>query len=185
MNDNEIIFDNKIFKRYDDMYYVSEYGDVYSKYSNKLLKHAIDINGYHRVDIHGKHMKIHKLVYMTWVNYNIPPGSQINHIDDDKDNNHWSNLYLGTQKQNIADCVRNKHRVGHIYSITILDKSCNKLIQFPSNKEFIKYSGHNISNGSITHCIDKKWFKDRYVIMGGKSVETIEHYNSYIEKYNK
>ena len=32
-----LIIDGKILKKYDDMYYVSEYGDVYSIYCKKFL----------------------------------------------------------------------------------------------------------------------------------------------------
>ena len=64
---NSLIIDGKILKSYDNIYYVSEFGDVYSTYSKKFLKHSIDLNGYHRVDIHSKHMKVHILVYLTWV----------------------------------------------------------------------------------------------------------------------
>jgi hypothetical protein len=50
-------------------------------------------------------MKVHKLVYLTWCGA-IPKGMQINHIDDNKDNNYFLNLYLGNQTENIADCNR-------------------------------------------------------------------------------
>ena len=110
----EIIIENKILKPYDKNYYVSEYGDVYSLYSKKFLKHQIDCDGYHRVDIHSKHIKIHKLVYLTWIG-NVKKGEQINHKDDDKNNNHYSNLYIGSQKENIQDCIKNNHRVGNTH----------------------------------------------------------------------
>ena len=64
---NEIIINEKLLKKYDDNYYVGEYGDVYSLYSRKFLKHNIDKDGYHRVDIHSKHVKIHKFVYLTGI----------------------------------------------------------------------------------------------------------------------
>ena len=72
---NNIIIDNKIFKPFDEMYYVSEYGEVYSTYCNRILKPSIGTNGYFRVDIHGRHFTIHKLVYLTWVG-DIPEGLQ-------------------------------------------------------------------------------------------------------------
>ena len=100
-----IIINKKIFKPYDKMYYISEDGEVYSLYSKKILEQAIDKDGYPRVDIHSKHIKIHKLVYLTWIG-EIPQGLQINHKDDNKMNNHYSNLYVGTQKQNISDCKK-------------------------------------------------------------------------------
>lgn len=175
-------YNNIEFKPYDASYYVSEYGDVYSKYKRGLLKHNIDLDGYHRVDIHGKHIKIHKLVYLVW-NGEIPPGMQINHYDDNKDNNHRKNLYLGNQKENICDCKRNGKRVGNIHSVTIYDKELDKIIEFPSIKDFIAYTGHSYKNGSLSHMRNKKWFKDRFDIIDRKGVTTIESYKSIRASY--
>lgn len=169
-------------------YYVSADGDVYSTFSKKLLKHYIDLDGYHRVDIYinhkQKHIKIHKLVYLVWIGP-IPKGFQINHYDDNKDHNHYTNLYLGTQKQNIYDCRRNLHRVGNVQSIEIKDKLLDKIITFPSISEFIKYSGHPVANGSLSKCLNSKWFHERFELISKKGVETIENYNQIKNDYNE
>lgn len=159
-----MIYKNKEFKQYDDSYYISADGDIYSVYKKGLLKHNIDIDGYHRVDIHGKHMKIHRLVFMTWVG-DIPDNLQVNHKDDNKDNNHFNNLYVGTQKQNIQDCITNKHRKGNVRQIDIVDKLFDEILHFDSIKEFLLYTGHHISNGSLSHVRDKKWFKERFEVI--------------------
>ena len=52
---SEIIIGGKILKSFDNTYYVSEYGEIYSTYSKKFLKQSIDLDGYLRVDIHGTH----------------------------------------------------------------------------------------------------------------------------------
>lgn len=171
----EIIINEKIFKPYDDMYYVSADGDVYSKYSNKILKHNIDLNGYHRVDIHGKHIKIHKLVYLTWIG-ELKSDCQINHKDDNKNNNHYTNLYAGTQKENIQDCISNGHRsTTNIWYLTLYDKEKNKIITFSPASDFIEYSGHSCKNGSVKRMLTKNWFKKRYKIIDykKKSVTTM------------
>lgn len=172
------------FKRYDDMYYISEFGDVYSKFSDKLLKHSISKDGHHRVDIHGKHKFVHKLVYETWIGP-IKKNEQINHYDDNKDHNHYSNLYAGNQKENVADQVRNGKRIGHIISVTIYDSDYDEFITFPSVKHFLKYSGHKCSSGSIEKVRKKEWFKERYAVISKERVETIESYNSLKKKYKK
>lgn len=177
-----LIYEGKIFKPFDDMYFVSESGDVYSAYKRGLLKQSIDIHGYPRVDIHGKHMKIHKLVYLTW-NGEIPNGMQINHIDDDKENKHYTNLYLGTQKENIKDCFDNDHRVGNIQTVLVYDKFANRQILFPSVKEFLNYTGHHIQSGSLSNCKKRKWFKNRFEIIEQKGVSTIENYKSIRAAY--
>lgn len=174
----------KFFKKYDDMYYVSADGDVYSKYIHRLLKHYIDRDGYHRVDIHGKHIKVHKLVYEVWKG-KVPKGRQINHKDDNKDHNTYRNLYLGTQRKNIEDCIINDTRVGHIVAVTIYDKEVDKTITFPSVKDFIVYSDHTNKSGSLSKLINKKWFKARYKLICKEGVETIESYKSIRAQYNE
>ena len=168
----DIIIENQIFKQYDENYYVSEYGDVYSTYSKKILKHSIDKDGYHRVDLHQKHKKIHQLVYITWIG-EIPKGKQINHIDDNKNNNHYSNLYAGTQKENIHDKLKNNKEIGNMFYLTLFDKEKNKTITFCPSKNFIKYSGHPCKNGSISRMFKKNWFKKRYEIIDFKKVDTL------------
>lgn len=162
-----IVIDEKVFKPYNEYYFVSEYGDVYSMHSKKLLKHNIDLHGYHRVDIHGKHFKIHKLVYLTWIG-DIRSGEQINHIDDNKNNNHYSNLYKGTQKENIRDCIANNHRVGNVWYLTVYDKLENKILTFSPASDFIEYSGHSCKNGGVKRMFNKNWFKKRYDIIDYK-----------------
>lgn len=168
-----MIYQGKEFRKYDDHYYVSADGDIYSVYKNGLLKHSIDLDGYHRVDIHSKHMKVHKLVFLVWVGP-IPEGKQLNHIDDNKDNNHFSNLYLGTQKENIHDCIRNGTRKGNLKPIQIYDKEVDKVLSFSSISAFIEYTGHHVSNGAISKCQSHKWFRMRYEIVSNEGVETIE-----------
>lgn len=180
---NKLIYNNIEFKSYDEMYYVSQNGDIFSTYKKGLLKHYIDNDGYHRVDIHSKHMKVHKLVFLVW-NGDIPEDKQVNHYDDNKDNNNCTNLYLGDQKENIDDCIRNNHRIGNINPILIYDKKIEKEILFPSIKDFIEYTGHHITNGSISKLINRKWFKERFDIIKREGVTTIESYKSIRADYN-
>ena len=169
---NEIIIDQKVFKKYDDMYYISADGDVYSTYCNRLLKHNIDIDGYHRVDIHSKHKKIHQLVYETWIGP-IDQTKQINHKDDDKNNNHYTNLYQGTQKENIIDKHENKHFVGNTFYLTLMDKERNKIITFCPACKFIEYCHHSNKSGSLNKFFKKNWFKKRYIIIEFKRIKNL------------
>ena len=159
----DVIINGIELRAFDETYYVSKNGDVYSTYSNKFLKHSIDHDGYHRVDIHSKHMKVHRLVYMTWVENN--KDIQVNHIDDNKDNNSLNNLYAGTQKENISDCIRNGNRAGHIGHITVLDKLTNEILTFSPMSDFIQYCGHQSKSGSVKKFFNKNWFKKRFDII--------------------
>lgn len=158
-----MFINGKEFKPYDQNYYASADGDIYSVRSKRLLKHAKDLDGYHRVDLYGRHVKVHKIVYIAWIGP-IPANHQINHKNDDKDDNHYTNLYAGTQKQNIADCIKNGTRKGHLKPITILDKRTGQLLRFEQIKDMIAYTGHKVANGSMSRLPSRKWFRERYEI---------------------
>lgn len=176
-----IIISDKKFKRYDENYFISDHGDVYSLYSKSILKHEIDIDGYHRVSIHGKHKKIHRLVYYLWVG-KIPKGLQINHKDDNKNNNYYKNLYAGSQKENVKDKMNNSHRVGNLFFISLYDENINDIITFCPASDFIDYCGHPSKNGSIKKFFNKKWFKKRYHIIEYKKVNKLNEIESVTTK---
>ena len=61
-------------------------------------------------DTNGKQMtgiKLSRLVWTVYYGKQIPDGMEVNHIDEDKENNHPSNLNLMTRKQNINWGTRN------------------------------------------------------------------------------
>lgn len=167
-------------------YFINEYGIVISGFTWKILKPLYRGRGHHYyVDIPildrtsgrriQKHFGIHKLVYLTWVG-KIPEGLQINHYDDDKTNNHVSNLYLGTQKENINDCIRNGHRIGRITKVVVFDRKVGKEITFPTVKEFIIYAGGTESQIKATKLPRNNEFKRRFKIIKRESVQTMENY---------
>lgn len=182
--------EEKEFKQYKDnpTYYVSADGDVYSTFSKKLLKHYIDLDGYHRIDVYlnhkQKHVKIHKLVYLTWVG-EIPEGMQINHKDDDKNNNNYKNLYLGSQMENIRDCFKNSHRVGHILSYQIYDSRCDLVIPFPSSSEVRKFYKCNGNEVEIRTILKRSRHSKYLTVISKESVTTIEQYDQLKENYQK
>ena len=175
----KIIYNGQEFREYKDtIYYVNEYGDIYSSKFHRLLKPFVDHNGYKRIDCYSKdkqkHIKVHKMVYECWVG-EIEVEKQINHIDDNKNNNHYTNLYCGSQKENIHDCIRNKHRVGNIQILIVKNKNTNEILEFKPANKFIEYSGHMQSNGNISRILKTKWFVEDYELLYfGKGVTTRE-----------
>lgn len=161
-----MIFNNKEFKSYDDDYYASKDGDIYSRFKNGCLKHYIDCDGYHRVDIHGKHRKVHKIVYNAWVG-EVESGKLLRHFDDNRDNNNLDNLVVGTQKQNIEDSFRNGHKYlkGNTYTLIVYDKFTNERLTFCPAENFIAYSGHSCQNGGISKMMTRDWFKKRFEVI--------------------
>lgn len=161
---NYLKIDGILLKKYDDTYYIGQHGEVYSTYSHKFLKPEKNNIGYLRVNLHGKHKLIHKLVYETWIG-SIPKGLQINHKNDNKLDNYYKNLYSGTQKENIEDCINNQHRRGHTYCLIVYDNKIQQAKTFYPAKDFIEYCGHPSKNGSIKKFFNKNWFKQRFTIL--------------------
>ena len=185
---NSLIINNKEFKKYNDTYYISSDGEVYSTYSKKIIKPLLrgqKHKQYYYVDIYidgkQKHMPIHKLVYQLWVGP-INKDEQINHIDDNCLNNDYRNLYCGTQKQNISDCITNNHRIGNVFYLTVFDKEINKVITFCPAKNFIEYSGHTNKSGSLNKFFNKNWFKKRYDIIEFKKINNVSELESVTTK---
>lgn len=94
INDTDILVNDTVFRKIPDFldgYYISNFGAVFSTYRNNLRKCEIDRDGYHRISFpypNLTHIAIHRLVYKTWIGV-IPNGYVIDH----KDNNKWNNCY--------------------------------------------------------------------------------------------
>ena len=104
-----IIYD-KINDQYVDLgerYLVNQYGEIYSKYSRKLLKHYISKKGYHtvRISFNCSHYdkRVHNIVGWAFPDIcgKYEPGLQINHKDENKDNNNAINLEWCTGSYNV------------------------------------------------------------------------------------
>lgn len=70
--------------------------------------------GYFQVKVYnsgkGKAAYVHRLVWMAF-NGEIPEGYEIDHLDDDKSNNHLLNLSLKTRKENMDKMFANNPHV--------------------------------------------------------------------------
>lgn len=85
------------WKQYNN-YLVSEYGDVKNS-KGLMMKPDITYKGYKKITLSGKKWYIHRLVAMLWIN-NPQNKPQVNHIDMNKVNNHYSNLEWVTNTEN-------------------------------------------------------------------------------------
>lgn len=82
-------------------YYISEEGKVYSDYGGRVkeLKCRVNGHGYLDIKLQGKTYKVHRLVAEFYVP-NTENKPQVNHIDGNKLNNHYSNLEWVTNSEN-------------------------------------------------------------------------------------
>jgi hypothetical protein len=119
--------DWKIIREFPD-YCVSRYGDVCSVRSGRMIivKTWRNQHGHQYVQLRNgsvrKKVLVHRLVAEAFV---CNPHSYpiVRHLDDDPDNNEWTNLEWGTQKDNVSDCIRNGHDFVKAVYCYELDKS--------------------------------------------------------------
>lgn len=92
-----------------ERYSISNYGRVYDNKNYKLMSWLDNGNGYKIVGLLGPKSKVriryvHRLVAKLFIdNSNNHP--QVGHLDHNKENNNFSNLYWCTQKQNTKDGI--------------------------------------------------------------------------------
>ena len=145
---------------YNENYVVNEYGELFSLFGlvPRKLKPYINQNGYamYRLRINGKTVQksAHHLSY--WVNighFDTSDGLQIDHIDGNKLNNHYTNLRRVTPKDNYNNintigALPKKSRSG--YRITNKDCLPSKYVK---SKEFddTDFTDENVV------CIDGKY----------------------------
>ena len=97
-------------------YHVSADGFVYSYVSNKWLKPQVNNYGYINFSInkgvpHGCWVSAHRLVAFKYLGLPPTPQHEVDHLDNDKTNNHWSNLEWVTHAENQRRAFRRDGRV--------------------------------------------------------------------------
>jgi len=103
--------DPELWKACEDFpgYLVSNHGRVIGKHK-RMLKFDVR-KGYHTVTFFkenaGKHFDVHRLVGMAFIE-NPDNKKFIDHIDGNRQNNHWTNLRWCTSKENCANRGPNK-----------------------------------------------------------------------------
>lgn len=99
-------------KGYEGLYKISSNGEIYSSISGKERKLKISkSNGYVLIDLYkdgvGKWFRVHRLVAEAFVpNPNNLP--IVMHLDNNKQNNHYTNLKWGTISENTKQAFDDK-----------------------------------------------------------------------------
>jgi len=128
---------------YDEMYQVSNYGNVKSfKYGKeRILKPGVSSTGYYIVSLSvnntGHTKKVHQLVAMAFLNH-TPCGLRlvVNHKDFNKLNNNLSNLEIVTNREN-----SNQKRF----------KSSSKYVGVGWHKPLSKWRAYINTKGKVKH----------------------------------
>lgn len=149
----------KDIRGYEGLYLINEYGTVVSlNYMNtrkvKELKKTIK-SGYEYVTLtkDGKPFfaSVHRLVYSSFNNCDIPEGLEVNHIDENKSNNHYSNLNLMTRYQNNNHGTRTERATAKLKNgkcskrVYQYDVYGNFIKVWPSTQECARHGIYNVA----------------------------------------
>jgi hypothetical protein len=101
---------------YDDLYELSDEGQVRNKNTGRILKQGDTGYGYLAVDIHRKTKKVARMIGERFLPLIDCPGLQIDHIDRNLSNNSASNLRWVTRLENVQNKGTYKSNTsGHKY----------------------------------------------------------------------
>lgn len=161
-------------------YMISNYGQVMNQFTGKILKPVKMKNGYLTVNLYdkrGQHKNcyIHRLVAKAFIE-NKNRYTEINHIDEDKENNRASNLEWCSRSYNINYGKANLNRQlceGHkvvaiklkskeIFSFNSVKSMCRELnIDESSCRRVLDHKNHCKSLHGYTFVYDSEYHNDK------------------------
>ena len=126
-------------------YMISEFGDIYSKTTNKILKPFTDKDGYKRIELTVKPNKykkffVHRLVCHAFNGECDGYKNEVNHINSIRDDNHYSNLEWVTVSENAIHGYRYGFRenTNVVYTEDDIRTICEYISRGYSNKKIYK-----------------------------------------------
>ena len=140
-------------------YSVSEYGDVRNDGTGRILKQRLDKGGYVMFNLseNGKVYTLysHRLVVKHFLS-KVEGKEFVNHIDENKQNNHFSNLEWCTTKENINHGTRTERSAKTCSKeVGQYDLQGNLLNVFYSTSEASRSTGINL--GNISSCCSGRY----------------------------
>ena len=140
-------------------YAISEAGEVISfkRGRGKILKPFFDGDGYQGVKLFrdniGHYQKIHWLVAQTFLGPR-PEGCDIDHIDGDKTNNHYTNLRYVTHKENMYNPNTLPRHISRRAARGVIATTDGVEQHFDSVKGMCRELG--LDHGTVCNCLAHK-----------------------------
>ena len=179
IDSDTVSINGTVFKRipHFPIYFISDHGMVFSVKRNRMQKHYIDKDGYHKVDLwsdeyHENRRKlIHHLVYQTWKGEEIPDGMVVHHKDSIKWHNYPDNLECVTNAENLRhatnDGLMNFYGYDFYWTRDRVQKAAEMMHNRKSIDEIAKFFG-----------FDKDVDEERYNIFV-KKLHTLHYSRSW------
>ena len=150
------------FKELKQMYFINEYGVVFSTYNNDVLKQSKDRDGYLSLSLRKKNNETTKQRVATLVAYSFigsPPldmeDPTVDHIDKDRTNNHFSNLRWIERGENarIAHVGISIGDNNHFFGKTHSDDMKEKMRELNTGKKYSKETNAKKASPKISIAI--------------------------------
>lgn len=151
-----------------DKYSISSNGVVYNKRSKKFSTGTVDNHGYLSVKLRNinkeyKKYLIHRLVALSWKSDTYFKDAKVNHIDENKLNNHINNLEWVTHAENLEKYRSNNKGIIGVKKLTEKEVlNCRKLYKNGTSIWDIweKFLNKRINYSAVLYMLKYKTYKN-------------------------
>ena len=194
--DTEIDENNEVWKDcvgFED-YSVSNYGRIYSKRRDKILKLCVNSSNYKKCALKGKNLYVHRLVAQAFID-NPNNLEEVNHKDGNKWNNNADNLEWVSKSENAKHAfdlgLRNisgytRYKVaqsGHIFSQMDIDLIFEMYAEGMSKKEIAQKMG--CYDSTICNILNGKKYNQINLSPMDTAKLIVDHLNELRDEYLK